>query len=167
MRSSTRYAPRIEAVQIPKDKIGEIIGPKGKVIREIEEETGATLEIEDDGTVRIASADGESLQAAKDKVMGIAFPPEAELGAEYEGEVVNITSFGAFVNILPGRDGLLHISKIGGGKRIDRVEDVYSLGDKVQVVVREIDRGGKVSLDVAGAEVARAQRGWRRPSASP
>jgi len=153
------YAPRIEAVQIPRDKIGEIIGPKGKVIREIEEETGATLEIEDDGTVRIASADGESLQAAKDKVMGIAFPPEAELGAEYEGEVVNITSFGAFINILPGRDGLLHISKIGGGKRIDRVEDVYNLGDKVQVVVREIDRGGKVSLDVAGAEVPEPSEG--------
>ena len=153
------YAPRIEAVQIPRDKIGEIIGPKGKVIREIEEETGATLEIEDDGTVRIASADGDSLQAAKDKVMSIAFPPEAELGAEYEGEVVNITSFGAFVNILPGRDGLLHISKIGGGKRIDRVEDVYNLGDKVQVVVREIDRSGKVSLDVAGAEVPAPSEG--------
>ncbi|NIT96000.1 MAG: S1 RNA-binding domain-containing protein, partial [Actinobacteria bacterium] len=99
---------------IPKDKIGEVIGPKGKMIREIEEETGATLEIEDDGTVRIGSADGPSLEAAKEKVLGIAFPPEAEVGKEYEGEVVNITSFGAFVNILPGRDGLLHISKIGG-----------------------------------------------------
>jgi polyribonucleotide nucleotidyltransferase len=147
-------APRIEAVSIPKDKIGEIIGPKGKMIREIEEETGATLEIEDDGTVRIGSADGASLEAAKEKVLGIAFPPEAELGKEYEGEVVNITSFGAFVNILPGRDGLLHISKIGGGKRIDKVEDVYSLGDKVTVVVREIDRNGKVSLDIPGNESA-------------
>ncbi len=147
-------APRIEAVSIPKDKIGEIIGPKGKMIREIEELTGATLEIEDDGTVRIGSADGAGLAAAKEKVMQIAFPPEAEIGKEYEGEVVNITSFGAFVNILPGRDGLLHISKIGGGKRIEKVEDVYSLGDKVTVVVREIDRGGKVSLDIPGNESA-------------
>ncbi len=145
-------APRIEAVSIPKDKIGEIIGPKGKMIREIEELTGATLEIEDDGMVRIGSADGESLEAAKEKVLQIAFPPEAEVGVEYEGEIVNITSFGAFVNILPGRDGLLHISKIGGGKRIDKVEDVYSLGDKVIVMVREIDRNGKVSLEIPGSE---------------
>jgi polyribonucleotide nucleotidyltransferase len=145
-------APRIEAVQVPKDKLGEIIGPKGKIIREIEEKTGATLEIEDDGTVRIGATDGESLAKAKEWVLQIAFPPEAEVGKEYEGEVVNITKFGAFVNILPGRDGLLHISKIGGNKRIDNVEDVYSLGDKIQVVVREIDDRGKVSLDVAGAE---------------
>ncbi len=148
----SKWAPRIEAVQIPKDKIGEVIGPKGKMIREIEETTGASLDIEDDGTIRIGATDGESLQAAKDLVLGIAFPPEAELGAEYDGEVVNITKFGAFVNILPGRDGLLHISKIGGGKRIDRVEDVLNLGDKVKVVVREIDDRGKVSLDLAGAE---------------
>jgi polyribonucleotide nucleotidyltransferase len=145
------HAPRIEAVQIPRDKIGEVIGPKGKIIREIEEETGATLEIEDDGTVRIGATDGPSMEAARDKVLSIAFPPEPELGKEYEGEVVNITSFGAFINILPGRDGLLHISKIGGGKRIDKVEDVYNLGDKVEVVVRDIDRNGKVSLDLAGA----------------
>jgi polyribonucleotide nucleotidyltransferase len=146
-------APRIEAVQVPKDKLGEIIGPKGKIIREIEEQTGATLEIDDDGTVRIGAVDGESLAKAKERVLQIAFPPEAVVGKEYEGEVVNITKFGAFVNILPGRDGLLHISKIGGSKRIDNVEDVYSLGDKIQVVVREIDDRGKVSLDVAGAEV--------------
>lgn len=166
-------APRIEAVSIPKDKIGEIIGPKGKMIREIEELTGATLEIEDDGTVRIGSADGASLEAAKEKVLQIAFPPEAEVGKEYEGEVVNITSFGAFVNILPGRDGLLHISKIGGGKRIDKVEDVYSLGDEVTVVVREIDRSGKVSLDIPGNESSsdggggdREDRGQRRERSS-
>ena len=152
-------APRIEAVVIPKDKIGEIIGPKGKMIREIEETTGATLEIEDDGTVRIGATDGPSLEAAKERVMQIAFPPEAEVGKEYEGEVVNITSFGAFVNILPGRDGLLHISKIGGGKRIDKVEDVYSLGDKVTVVVREIDRNGKVSLDIPGNESSSDDKG--------
>ena len=144
------FTPRIEAVQIPRDKIGEIIGPKGKMIREIEEETGATLDIDDDGTIRVGAADQESMEAAKNKVMMIAFPPEAELGKEYEGEVVNITKFGAFVNILPGRDGLLHISKIGGNRRIDNVEDELSLGDKIQVVVGEIDRNGKVSLNMAG-----------------
>jgi polyribonucleotide nucleotidyltransferase len=143
-------APRIEAVQVPKDKIGEVIGPKGKMIREIEEETGATLEIEDDGTVRIGAADGIALAKAKEWVLAIAFPPEAEVGKEYEGEIVNITKFGAFVNILPGRDGLLHISKMGGGRRVENVEDLYTLGDKVQVVVREIDDRGKVSLDLAG-----------------
>jgi len=150
-RSELRpFTPRIEAVQIPRDKIGEIIGPKGKMIREIEEETGATLDIDDDGTIRVGAADQESMEAAKNKVMLIAFPPEAELGKEYEGEVVNITKFGAFVNILPGRDGLLHISKVGGNRRIDNVEDVLSLGDKITVVVGEIDRNGKVSLNMAG-----------------
>lgn len=148
------FTPRIEAVQIPRDKIGEIIGPKGKMIREIEEETGATLDIDDDGTVRVGAADQASMEAAREKVMMIAFPPEPDVGAEYEGEVVNITKFGAFVNILPGRDGLLHISKIGGSRRIDNVEDVLSLGDKVQVVVNEIDRNGKVSLNMAGEESA-------------
>jgi polyribonucleotide nucleotidyltransferase len=155
------YAPRIEAVQIPRDKIGEVIGPKGKIIRQIEEETGATLEMEDDGTVRIGSPDGESLKKAKDWVLAIAFPPEPELGQEYEGEVVNITSFGAFVNILPGRDGLLHISKMGGGKRVERVEDVFALGDRVKVVVRDIDRNGKVSLDLPGAPAGEEGGGER------
>jgi polyribonucleotide nucleotidyltransferase len=148
-----QYAPRIEAVEIPKDKIGEIIGPKGKMIREIEENTGATLDIEDEGVVIIGAADGEALAAAKELVTQIAFPPEVELGTEYEGEVVNITKFGAFINLLPGRDGLLHISKIGGGRRVERVEDEMELGDKVKVVVREIDDRGKVSLDLPGSEV--------------
>jgi polyribonucleotide nucleotidyltransferase len=147
-----QFAPRIEAVEIPKDKIGEIIGPKGKMIREIEEKTGATLDIEDEGVVIIGAADGEALDAAKELVTQIAFPPEVELGAEYEGEVVNITKFGAFINLLPGRDGLLHISKIGGGRRVERVEDEMELGDKVKVVVREIDDRGKVSLDLPGSE---------------
>ncbi len=146
-----QFAPRIEAVEIPKDKIGEIIGPKGKTIREIEELTGASLDVQEDGTVVIGSSDGAQLKAAKDKVLEIAFPPEVELGATYEGEIVNITKFGAFVNLLPGRDGLLHISKMGGGRRLERVEDEYRLGDRVEVVVREIDDRGKVSLDLAGA----------------
>ncbi len=148
-----RYAPRIESIEIPKDKIGEVIGPKGAVVRELEEETGATIEIEEadgKGIVRIASNDGEVLKAAKDRIMLIAYPPEPEVGEEYEGEVVNITKFGAFVNILPGRDGLLHISKLDGSKRVERVEDYLSLGDKVNVRVGGLDRG-KLSLDLVEA----------------
>jgi polyribonucleotide nucleotidyltransferase len=146
-----QYAPRIEAVSIPKDKIGEIIGPKGKMIREIEELTGATLDIEDDGTVIIGATSGEELKAAKEKVLEIAFPPDVELGEVYDGEVVNITKFGAFINLIANRDGLLHISKMGGGRRIENVEDEYSMGDKIKVIVREIDDRGKVSLDLADA----------------
>ncbi|MFV1960768.1 MAG: polyribonucleotide nucleotidyltransferase [Acidimicrobiia bacterium] len=148
-----KWAPRIESVEIPKDKIGEIIGPKGAVIRELEEETGANIEIEEAdgvGIVRIASNDGEALAAAMERVRQIAFPPEAEIGAVYDGKVVNITKFGAFVNILPGRDGLLHISRLDGSKRVERVEDYLSDGDTLQVRVREIDRG-KVSLELVDA----------------
>ncbi len=155
------YTPRIEAVQVPKDKIGEVIGPKGKMIRQIEEDTGAVLDIDDDGTIRIGAADRASLEAAKELVMSVAFPPEPEVGVEYEGEVVNITKFGAFVNILMGRDGLLHISKMGGGERVDKVEDVYNLGDKVTVVVEEIDRNGKISLRLPGAEPVKKRDGDR------
>jgi polyribonucleotide nucleotidyltransferase len=147
------FAPRIESIEIPKDKIGEVIGPKGAVIRELEEQTGAKLEIEETdgkGIVRIASADGEALAAAKERVMQIAFPPEVELGTEYEGKVVNITKFGAFVNILPGRDGLLHISRLDGSKRVERVEDYLTDGQVLKVRVREIDRG-KVSLELVEA----------------
>jgi len=144
-------APKIEAIMVPKDKIGEVIGPKGKTIRELEEETGATIEIDDDGTVRVGAPDTTSMNLAKERILAIGFPPEAKVGEVYDGEVVNITKFGAFVNILPGRDGLLHISKIGGGKRIDKVEDVLALGDSVKVIVREIDDRGKVSLDMADA----------------
>ncbi len=144
-------APKIEAIMVPKDKIGEVIGPKGKTIRELEEETGASIEIDDDGTVRVGAPDTTSLNLAKERILAIGFPPEVKVGQVYDGEVVNITKFGAFVNILPGRDGLLHISKIGGGKRIDKVEDVLALGDSVKVIVREIDDRGKVSLDMDGA----------------
>ena len=149
-----KWAPRIESIQIPKDKIGEVIGPKGKVVRELEEQTGATIEIEEEagyGIVRIASADAEALAAARDRVMAIVFPPEAELGKEYQGEVVNITKFGAFVNILPGRDGLLHISKIDTSRRVDRVEDYLELGQQIAVVVEDIDRNGKLALRLAQA----------------
>ena len=159
-------APKIEAISIPKDRIGEVIGPKGKVIRELEEETGATIEIDDDGTVRVGAADSASMEMARERILAIGFPPEAEVGADYEGEVVNITKFGAFVNILPGRDGLLHISKMGGGRRIEQVEDVLSLGDKVQVVVREIDDRGKVSLDLVDGVELELKEGAKTSSGS-
>jgi len=156
-------APKIEAIMVPKDKIGEVIGPKGKTIRELEEETGAKIEIEDDGTIRVGAPDTTSLELAKERILAIGYPPEANVGETYEGEVVNITKFGAFVNILPGRDGLLHISKIGGGKRIDKVEDVLALGDKVDVVVREIDDRGKVSLDLASSPAPSDDGGASEP----
>jgi polyribonucleotide nucleotidyltransferase len=152
-KEMNQWAPRIESIEIPKDKIGEVIGPKGAVIRELEEETGANIEIEETdgvGIVRIASNDGEALAAAKERVTQIAFPPEAEIGAEYDGKVVNITKFGAFVNILPGRDGLLHISRLDGSKRVERVEDYLAEGDAIKVRVREIERG-KVSLELVDA----------------
>ncbi len=148
-----QWAPRIETLEIPKDKIGEVIGPKGAVIRELEEVTGASIEIEETngkGIVRIASSDGAALAAAKERVSQIAFPPEAVVGSEYDGKVVSITKFGAFVNILPGRDGLLHISRLDGSKRVERVEDYLAEGEILKVRVREIDRG-KVSLELVDA----------------
>ncbi|MGH8945973.1 MAG: S1 RNA-binding domain-containing protein, partial [Acidimicrobiia bacterium] len=149
-----KWAPRIESIKIPKDKIGEVIGPKGAVVRELEEETGATIEIDEEegnGIVRIASNDAAVLAAAKERVMQIAFPPAAEVGEVYTGKVVSITKFGAFVNILPGRDGLLHISRIDGSKRVERVEDYLSEGQELEVRVREIDDRGKVSLELVEA----------------
>ncbi|MGQ0803068.1 MAG: polyribonucleotide nucleotidyltransferase [Actinomycetota bacterium] len=148
-------APKIISFEIPMDKIGEVIGPKGKVINTITQETGADVSVSDDGvigTVSIGSKDGAQVEEAKRRIELILDPPTADLGAEYSGKVVNITKFGAFVNILPGRDGLLHISKLGGGRRIDRVEDVLSLGDEVQVRVDDIDQQGKLSLSLASDE---------------
>jgi polyribonucleotide nucleotidyltransferase len=146
-------APKIISFEIPMDKIGEVIGPKGKVINTITQETGADVSVSDDGvvgTVSIGSKDGSQVEEAKRRIELILDPPTAELGAEYTGKVVNITKFGAFVNILPGRDGLLHISKLGRGKRIDRVEDVLQLGDEVTVRVDDIDNSGKLSLSLPG-----------------
>ena len=140
------HAPRVETVKIPVEKIGEIIGPKGKVIRELEQVTGATIEVQDDGTVLVSSSDGASLADAMGRVNEIAFPPQPELDTEYEGTVVGITDFGAFVNILPGRDGLLHISKMDSTRHVRRVGDYLSEKDVLKVVVDSIDRGGKVSL---------------------
>ena len=147
-------APKIVSFEIPIDKIGEVIGPKGKVINAITTETGADVSVDDDGMVgrvSIGSSDKGAVEEAKRQIQLILNPPTAEVGQVYPGRVVNITKFGAFVNILPGRDGLLHISKIGGGKRIDRVEDVLDLGDQVEVRVDDVDPGGKVSLSLASS----------------
>jgi len=147
-------APKVVSFEIPIDKIGEVIGPKGKVINAIQAETGADISVDDDGmvgTVTIGSPEKSRLDEAERQIKLILNPPTADVGAVYPGRVVNITKFGAFVNILPGRDGLLHISKIGGGKRIDRVEDVFNLGDEVEVKVDDVDPNGKVSLSLASA----------------
>ncbi len=152
-RSDVRpTAPKIVSFEIPIDKIGEVIGPKGKVINTLQKETGADISVTDDGvvgTVSIGSKDGEAVEEARRRIGLILDPPTAEIGAEYAGRVVNITKFGAFVNILPGRDGLLHISKLGRGKRVERVEDVLALGDEVTVRVDDIDNQGKLSLSFA------------------
>ena len=146
-------APKIISFEIPADKIGEVIGPKGKVINSIQGETGADISVDDDGMVGIVSVsavDGGAVAEAERQIRLILDPPTPEVNAEYTGKVVSITKFGAFINILPGRDGLLHISKIGGGKRIDKVEDVLELGQDLQVYVEDIDPNGKVSLRMAG-----------------
>jgi polyribonucleotide nucleotidyltransferase len=148
-------APKIISFEIPMDKIGEVIGPKGKVINTLQQETGADIAVDDDGvvgTVTIGSKDGAAVSEARRRIELILDPPTPEVGKTYPGRVVNVTKFGAFVNILPGRDGLLHISKLGQGKRVDRVEDVVNLGDSIDVVVEDIDPQGKVSLSPVGYE---------------
>jgi len=142
-------APQIVSFEIPIDKIGEIIGPKGKVINAMQAETGADISVDDDGmvgVVSIASANRSAVAEAERQVKLILDPPTPEMGVTYQGRVVNITNFGAFVNIMPGRDGLVHISKIGGKRRIDKVEDELSLGDTLEVIVEDIDPNGKISL---------------------
>jgi polyribonucleotide nucleotidyltransferase len=142
-------APRVIAIQIPVDKIGEVIGPKGKIINQIQEETGADITIEDDGTIYIGATDGPSAEAARNQINQIANPTMPEVGERYLGTVVKTTTFGAFVSLMPGKDGLLHISeikKLAGGKRVENVEDVLKVGDKVQVEIKEIDPRGKLSL---------------------
>jgi polyribonucleotide nucleotidyltransferase len=143
------HAPRIITVKIPVDKIGEVIGPKGKVINQIQDDTGATISIEDDGTIYIGATNGEAAEAARQAVNQIANPTMPEVGERYLGTVVKTTNFGAFVSLMPGKDGLLHISKLrglAGGKRVDNVEDILSVGQKIQVEIGEIDDRGKLSL---------------------
>ncbi|PCC27684.1 polyribonucleotide nucleotidyltransferase [Glutamicibacter sp. BW80] len=143
------YAPRIISVKIPVDKIGEVIGPKGKMINTIQEDTGADISIEDDGTVLIGATNGESAEAARSAINAIANPQVPEIGERYLGTVVKLTTFGAFISLTPGKDGLLHISelrKINDGKRVEDVEDVVSVGQKLQVEITKIDDRGKLSL---------------------
>ncbi len=143
------HAPRIISIRVPIDKIGEVIGPKGKVINQIQDDTGASLSIEDDGTVYIGASNGEAAEAARAAVNAIANPTMPEVGERYLGTVVKTTNFGAFVSLLPGKDGLLHITKLRalvGGKRVENVDDVVSVGQKIQVQIAEIDDRGKLSL---------------------
>jgi len=141
-------APRVIAVKIPLDKIGEVIGPKGKTINEIQDETGADISIEDDGTVYIGATDGPSADAAKARVNAIANPHVPEIGERFLGTVVKLATFGAFVSLIPGKDGLLHISELKklAGKRVENVEDVLEVGQKLQVEITKIDDRGKLSL---------------------
>ena len=148
------FAPRVTAIKVPTDKIGEVIGPKGKMINSITEQTGANISIEDDGTVYVGAADGPSAQAAIDMINAIANPQLPKVGERFLGTVVKTTAFGAFVSLLPGRDGLVHISKLGNGKRIDKVEDVVSIGSKLRVEIADIDNRGKISLVPVAEEAA-------------
>ncbi|AWZ24827.1 MULTISPECIES: polyribonucleotide nucleotidyltransferase [Rhodococcus] len=152
----SEFAPRITTIKVPMDKIGEVIGPKGKMINSITEETGANISIEDDGTVYVGAADGPSAQAAIDKINAIANPQLPKVGERFLGTVVKTTAFGAFVSLLPGRDGLVHISKLGNGKRIAKVEDVVNVGSKIRVEIADIDNRGKISLVPVEDESAEA-----------
>jgi polyribonucleotide nucleotidyltransferase len=160
-------APRIITIKVPVSKIGEVIGPKGKMIKQIQEDTGADISVDDDGTIYIGAADGEAAEAARDTINQIANPTMPNVGERYLGTVVKTTNFGAFVSLVPGTDGLLHITeikKLVGGKRVNAVEDVLNVGDKVQVSIKEVDPRGKLSLtpvldgdDAAGAPDAPAE----------
>jgi polyribonucleotide nucleotidyltransferase len=141
-------APRVISVVIPVDKIGEVIGPKGKIINQIQEETGADISIEDNGTIYIGATNGPAAEAARAAINQIANPTMPEVGERYLGTVVKTTNFGAFISLVPGKDGLLHISeikKLTGGKRIETVEEVLNVGDKIEVEIKEIDPRGKLS----------------------
>ncbi len=143
------YAPRILTIKIPVDKIGEVIGPKGKVINQIQDDTGAQISLEDDGTVYVGADNGEAAEAARAMINSIANPTMPEVGERYLGTVVKTVDFGAFVSLSPGKDGLLHISKLrelNGGKRVENVDDVVKVGDKIQVQIAELGDRGKISL---------------------
>jgi len=155
----SRHAPRVTAIKVPVDKIGEVIGPKGKMINSITEQTGADISIEDDGTIYVGAADGPSAEAAIGMINAIANPQLPKVGERFLGTVVKTAAFGAFVSLVPGKDGLVHISKLGNGRRIAKVEDVVKVGDKIRVEVSDIDNRGKISLlpvqeDAAPADVA-------------
>ncbi|MCW2586419.1 MAG: pnp [Frankiales bacterium] len=156
------YAPRVLSVKIPVDKIGEVIGPKGKMINQIQADTGADITVEDDGTIYIGATSGTAAEAAMAVINQIANPTMPKVGERFLGTVVKTAAFGAFVSLVPGRDGLVHISKLGNGKRVGKVEDVVNVGDKLQVEITEIDQRGKISLtpvqnDAEAAEPAAAE----------
>ena len=173
------FAPRIITLKVPVDKIGEVIGPKGKMINSIQDDTGAEITIEDDGTIYVGATDGPSADAARDAINAIANPHMPAVGERFLGTVVKTTTFGAFLSLLPGKDGLLHVTqirKMHGGKRIENVEDVVHVGDKIQVEIRDIDDRGKLSLvpvevlereaageDLSGGDGDRGERGDRPP----
>src|SRR5690349_10955941 len=150
------YAPRVTTVKIPVDKIGMVIGPKGQTINAIQDETGADISIEDDGTIYVGATNGPSAEAAVERINAIANPTMPKTGDKFLGTVVKTAAFGAFISLLPGRDGLLHISKVGDGKRVEKVEDFLNVGDKVEVSIADIDNRGKIYLDKVRPEGAEA-----------
>jgi len=171
-------APRIITIKVPVDKIGEVIGPKGKMINSIQDETGAEITIEDDGTIYIGATDGPSAEAARATINAIANPHMPEVGERFLGTVVKTTTFGAFVSLLPGKDGLLHITqirKLHGGKRIENIDDVMHIGDKIQVEIREVDDRGKLSLvpvevierEAAGEDLSGGESGGEQRDRGP
>ncbi|MFY1695074.1 MULTISPECIES: polyribonucleotide nucleotidyltransferase [unclassified Solwaraspora] len=158
----SEHAPRVTTVKIPVDKIGMVIGPKGQTINAIQDETGADISIEDDGTIYVGATNGPSAEAAVERINAIANPTLPKVGDKFLGTVVKTAAFGAFISLLPGRDGLLHISKVGDGKRVERVEDHLNVGDKVEVSIADIDARGKIYLDKVrpeGAEAPAAEGG--------
>src|SRR5579859_513947 len=162
----SQYAPRVTTIKIPVDKIGMVIGPKGQTINAIQDETGAEITIEDDGTIYVGATDGPSAEAAVDRINAIANPTMPKIGDKFLGTVVKTAAFGAFISLLPGRDGLLHISKVGDGKRVEKVEDFLNVGDKVEVQIADIDQRGKIYLDKVRPEGAEApEAGADRPPA--
>jgi polyribonucleotide nucleotidyltransferase len=170
----SEYAPRVTTVKIPVDKIGMVIGPKGQTINAIQDETGAEISIEDDGTIYVGATNGPSAEAAVERINAIANPTMPKVGDKFLGTVVKTAAFGAFVSLLPGRDGLLHISKVGDGKRVDKVEDYLNVGDKVEVQIADIDARGKIYLDkvrpegeAAPAEAAERPAGRDRGDRGP
>ncbi|MCW6006113.1 polyribonucleotide nucleotidyltransferase [Micromonospora sp. CPCC 205371] len=163
----SEYAPRVTSVKIPVDKIGMVIGPKGQTINAIQDETGAEISIEDDGTIYVGATSGPSAEAAVERINAIANPTLPKVGDKFLGTVVKTAAFGAFISLLPGRDGLLHISKVGNGKRVEKVEDFLNVGDKVEVQIADIDQRGKIYLDKVrpeGEEAPAEAEGSERPA---
>ncbi|HWS37095.1 MAG TPA: polyribonucleotide nucleotidyltransferase, partial [Actinoplanes sp.] len=171
----SEYAPRVTSVKIPVDKIGMVIGPKGQTINAIQDETGADISIEDDGTIYVGATNGPAAEAAVERINAIANPTLPKVGDKFLGTVVKTAAFGAFISLLPGRDGLLHISKVGDGKRVDKVEDFLNVGDKVEVSIADIDARGKIYLDkvrpegeeAPAADAASAESSEGKPERAP